>query len=114
MINGVDKHKFNIIIDFLMYIQDYASMIMQLNNIEEKDIIQNIKIKDEENSSDEINSYNKTDISSMATNELVDYAFNIYNIENETKKLKNKSEKEKLKNLIMKTRKEMKKVLKMK
>ena len=106
MINGVEQHKFNIIIDFLMYIQDYISMKMHLNNIEEKDIIQNIKIKEEENSSDETNSYNKTCVSSMPTNELVDYAFNFYNIENEAKKLKNKSEKEILKKIENENEKE--------
>ena len=77
MPNGVKKHKFNIIIDFLMYIYDYSSMII-------------------ENSPDGINSYNKTDVSSVPTNELVDYVFNAHNIENETKKLINKIEKEEL------------------
>jgi hypothetical protein len=99
MVNGVEKHKMNIIIDFLMYIHDYASTKIHLNNIEEKDIIQNIQKKDEGNSSDETYTYHKTDISSVPTNELTDYIFDTYNIENEIKKEINKIEKEEL-NLI--------------
>ena len=93
MVNDAEKDNLNIIIDFLMYIHDYASMKIHLNNIEEKDVIQTIK-KDEENTSDETNSYNKTDISFIPTNELTDYIFDAYNIENNTRKEINKIEKE--------------------
>ena len=96
MVNGVEQDKLNIIIDFLMYIHDYASMKIHLNNIEEKDFIQKIKKKEEENSSDEANSYNKTDISSIPANELPDYIFDDYNIGNEIRKEINKIEKENL------------------
>ena len=77
----------NIIIDFLMFIHDYSSMKIHLNNIEEKDIIKDIKKNDEDNSSEGTKSSNKTDSSSINTGELVDYVFNPYIIENETKKL---------------------------
>ena len=77
-VKGVEKDDINIIIDFLMFI---------LNNIEEKDIIKDIKKNDEDNSSEGTKSSNKTDSSSINTGELVDYVFNPYIIENETKKL---------------------------
>jgi hypothetical protein len=77
-VKGVEKDDINIIIDFLMFI---------LNNIEEKDIIKDIKKNDEDNSSEGTKPSNKTDSSSINTGELVDYVFNPYIIENETKKL---------------------------
>ena len=98
-VKGVEKDDINIIIDFLMFI---------LNNIEEKDIIKDIKKNDEDNSSEVTKSSNKTDSSSINTGELVDYVFNPYIIENETKKLiknnlidnKNEDKKENKKNEI--------------
>ena len=86
-VKGVEKDDINIIIDFLMFIYDYSSMKIHLNNIEEKDIIKDIKKNDEDNSSEGTKSSNKTDSSSINTGELVDYVFNPYIIENETKKL---------------------------
>jgi FtsZ-binding cell division protein ZapB len=86
-VKGVEKNDINIIIDFLMFIHDYSSMKIHLNNIEEKDIIKDIKKNDEDNSSDEAKSSNKTDSSSINTGELVDYVFNPYIIKDETKKL---------------------------
>ena len=86
-VKGVEKDDINIIIDFLMFIHDYSSMKIHLNNIEEKDIIKDIKKNDEDNSSEGPTSSNKTDSSSINTGELVDYVFNPYIIENETKKL---------------------------
>ena len=86
-VKGVEKDDINIIIDFLMFIHDYSSMKIHLNNIEEKDIIKDIKKNDEDNSSEGTKSSNKTDSSSINTGELVDYVFNPFIIENETKKL---------------------------
>jgi hypothetical protein len=86
-VKGVEKDDINIIIDFLMLIHDYSSMKIHLNNIEEKDIIKDIKKNDEDNSSEGTKSSNKTDSSSINTGELVDYVFNPFIIENETKKL---------------------------
>ena len=107
-VKGVEKDDINIIIDFLMFIHDYSSMKIHLNNIEEKDIIKDIKKNDEDNSSEVTKSSNKTDSSSINTGELVDYVFNPYIIENETKKLiknnlidnKNEDKKENKKNEI--------------
>ena len=107
-VKGVEKDDINIIIDFLMFIHDYSSMKIHLNNIEEKDIIKDIKKNDEDNSSEGTKSSNKTDSSSINTGELVDYVFNPYIIENETKKLiknnlidnKNEDKKENKKNEI--------------
>ena len=107
-VKGVEKDDINIIIDFLMFIHDYSSMKIYLNNIEEKDIIKDIKKNDEDNSSEVTKSSNKTDSSSINTGELVDYVFNPYIIENETKKLiknnlidnKNEDKKENKKNEI--------------
>lgn len=87
-VNGVAKKAFDIIIDFLMFIHDYTSSIIHLNNIKNyQDIIPKIENHNGENSpkSESNISENKTNYS-YYPNDIIDYAFN-YDIEKETKKM---------------------------
>ena len=101
-VNDVTKKAFNIIIDFLMFIHNYTSSILHLNKIENyQDIIPNIENnKNGENSpkSDSNISENKTNYS-FHLNDLVDYVFNSYNIEKETKEMIKKIENEEKQNI---------------
>ena len=83
-VNGITIKEFNIILDFMMFIHNYTSSIIHLNNIENyKDIIPKIEKSNEEDSSDSAKKRN----SSFYPNELIDYVFTSYNIEKETKEM---------------------------
>ena len=93
-VNDVTKKAFNIIIDFLMFIHNYTSSILHLNKIPN---IENNKNGENSPKSDSNISENKTNYS-FHLNDLVDYAFNSYNIEKETKEMIKKIENEEKQN----------------
>jgi len=100
-VNGVTKKSFDIIIDFLMFIHNYTSSLIHLNNIENyQDIIPKIEIHNGENSpkSESNISENKTNYS-FYPNDIIDYAFNSYDIEKETKKMIKRIEDEEKQNI---------------
>jgi len=86
--NGVTKKTFDIIIDFLMFIHNYTSSLIHLNNIENyKDIIPKVEIYNRENSPKSESNISENKINYFFyPNDIIDYAFNSYDIEKETKK----------------------------
>ena len=94
-VNDVTKKAFNIIIDFLMFIHNYTSSILHLNKIPN---IENNKNGENSPKSDSNISENKTNYS-FHLNDLVDYVFNSYNIEKETKEMIKKIENEEKQNI---------------
>ncbi len=84
-----------------MFIHNYTSSIIHLNNIENyQGIIPNIENHNGENSqkSESNISENKTN-NSFHTNELIDYIFNSYDIEKETKEMIKRIEDEEKQNI---------------
>ena len=98
-INEISKKTVDIVIDFIMFIHDYTSSKIHLNKIENAiEIIQDIKKNSVGNSSSSKGNHseNKTE-SSFHPNELINYVFDPYDIEKETKEmLKNVEEEEKI------------------
>ena len=98
-VNEITKKAFNIIIDFLMFIHNYTSSIIYLNNIENyQNILPKKKKYNEEESSESNNSEKKANIS-FYPNELIDYVFTSYNLEKEIKEMIFKLESEEKQNL---------------
>ena len=82
-INGIEKGICNIIIDFLMFIHDYASSKIHLNEIENSiDIMKFINKKNGEDNEENF-SANKTE-TSLKSEGLINYVFSPFNFENET------------------------------
>ena len=84
--DGINSKMFNIIIDFLMYIHDYCSVKIHLNELEDKEIIKIIK-KSSGNNFQDNGSSNKTNESTLSTEELIDFVFSPFDVEKETKNL---------------------------
>ncbi len=94
-IKDVEKYLVNIIIDFLMFIHDYASTKIHLNKLENFNVMRNININIEEQlSSSNENSGKKTDATTFKSSELSEYLLNSYDIEKETRSIINLIEKE--------------------
>ena len=99
--NGVTKKTFDIIIDFLMFIHNYTSSLIHLNNIENyKDIIPKIEIYNRENFPKSESNISENKINYFFyPNDIIDYAFNSYDIEKETKKMIKRIEDEEKQNI---------------
>ena len=85
--NEISKKTFNIITDFLMFIHNFTSSIIHLNNIENyQNMLPKNKKYNEEESSESNHFEKKTNIS-FYPNELIDYVFTSYNLEKEIKEM---------------------------